>query len=191
MAPLFLAALKLAPLIAPHIVNKIWGPKGDSVAEQVIEVAKAVTGTKDCDEAVKAVDLNPEHRLAFVKAMNDRDLAFRATDADVEKAYISDVGNARSAHANDKRVFWLGMSILLTFAAVIGAAVVGSYEILTDGLKVSDPGVIAVVFTFIGTLVGYIASQAQSVVNYFFGSSMGSKQKTDELSGAVRALGKK
>jgi hypothetical protein len=49
----------------------------------------------------------------------------------------------------------------------------------------------AIVSALIGTVVGYVAANAQQVVGYFFGSSKGSADKTDALAAAVRGVGQR
>ena len=44
--------------------------------------------------------------------------------------------------------------------------------------SLKDPAVAGTV----GMLIGYVSSKADQVVSYYFGSSVGSKQKTDLLS---------
>jgi hypothetical protein len=51
-----------------------------------------------------------------------------------------------------------------------------------------DPGMIAAVFGLIGSIIGYVASQAQSVTNFNFGTSYGSMQKGDAIGLAVTNL---
>ena len=86
-------------------------------------------------------------------------------------------------------MFWLGVVILLTFGAMVGLAMLGSYRLLSGGIKVVDAGVVAAVFGFLGALVGYVAANAQQVVSYFFGSSRGSAEKNASLTESIRALG--
>jgi hypothetical protein len=61
----------------------------------------------------------------------------------------------------------------------MGAVLFACYQILTDGLKVTDPGTVAVVFTLIGGIVSQVAALAMQVGNYYYGSSHGSAVKTE------------
>ena len=72
---------------------------------------------------------------------------------------------------------------MLVFVSLMGAVLYGSYQILVEGLKVTDPGTVAVVFTLIGGIVSQVASLAMQVGNYYYGSSHGSAVKT-EIAGA-------
>jgi hypothetical protein len=100
------------------------------------------------------------------------------------QAYVADTADARKANANNDRVFWLGVVILSTFAAVMGASLWGAYGLLTGELPVTNPAVVGMVSGFIGTVIGYVSANAQQVVGFFFGSSKGSEAKTDAMTSA-------
>ena len=102
-----------------------------------------------------------------------------------EVAYLQDVQSARATMGRDSGVYWLGITILLVFAGVMGAVLWGSFAILTGGITIKDVAVVATVSGLVGTVVGYVAANAQQVVGYFYGSSQGSKAKTDALAEAV------
>lgn len=106
-----------------------------------------------------------------------------------QKVYVDDTADARHNFSQARGVYWLGICVLVTFAGLMGAVLWGCYNLITGGLQIKDPGTVAVIFTLIGTVVGYLASNAQQVVGFFFGSSHGSQQKTDALSDAVKNIG--
>jgi hypothetical protein len=113
----------------------------------------------------------------------------RATELKTEEAYLSDVQNAREQHSNDKRVFWLGVAVLITFLIDMAATFALVDGILTGGIRIADVGIVAAVFGLLGTLNGYVAANAQQVIGYFFGSSRGSTDKTAAMSKAITQLG--
>jgi hypothetical protein len=106
-----------------------------------------------------------------------------------QKAYIDDTADARRAHAQDNKVFWLGIAVLGIFAMVMSASLYGSFQMLTGGITIKDVSVVAAVSGFVGTLVGYAAANAQQVIAYFFGSSKGSQDKTNAMAAAVKDMG--
>ena len=62
--PLIPLALSLAQF-APKLVGWLAGDKAEAVSEQVVEVAKAVTGFQDAQQAVDAINASPELQLKF------------------------------------------------------------------------------------------------------------------------------
>lgn len=105
------------------------------------------------------------------------------------KTYVGDTSNARTVNAGDRGVFWLGIAVLVIFALTMGASLYGSFLILTGGITIKDVAVVAAVSGFVGSIVGYVAANAQQVIAYFFGSSKGSQDKTNAMADAVKGLG--
>jgi hypothetical protein len=96
---------------------------------------------------------------------------------------------ARDRHSNDKRVFWLGAAVLLTFLFVVmGAFGFCLYLIDSGKLTNADAGTVAAIFSLLGTLIGYAAANAQQVVGFNFGSSRGSQDKTAAMSKMINQL---
>jgi LytS/YehU family sensor histidine kinase len=112
-------------------------------------------------------------------------------DVDLDKSYIADTSDARHVFAENKGVFNLGIVILLTFAGVMVAVLFGSYQIMTGGITIKDVAIVATVSGLVGTVVGYVAANAQQVVSYFFGSSRGSADKTAAMATTITRLGTK
>lgn len=82
-----------------------------------------------------------------------------------------------------KGIFWLGVLILLIFVATMAAALCGAYSILIGGLTVSDPAIVAVVFTMIGGIITSVTGMALLVGNYYYGSSHSSAVKSELMAG--------
>jgi hypothetical protein len=97
--------------------------------------------------------------------------------------FVTDTADARGRFSADARVFMLAWAILTAFAAVAVTLVIGCFVLLSGGKVNADPGTVGIVAGMIGSLVGYLAANAQQVVSYFFGSSKGSKENGE----AVRA----
>lgn len=108
--------------------------------------------------------------------------------------YVDDTKDARHSNAGDDKVFWLGIAVLLTFAILMGVVLYGSYQIMTGTMRV-DMASLSIVSALIGTVIGYVAANAQQVVSYFFGSSKGSNDKGSQIGVALgesmRQLGAK
>jgi hypothetical protein len=61
----------------------------------------------------------------------------------------------------------------------------GCYALLTGGLPIKDVTVVAAVSGLIGSVVGYVASNAQIVVNFLYGSSLGNRKNIDTITTAI------
>lgn len=175
--------------VAPSLATALGGPMA-GVAVKAI--GAALLGKEDAtmSEVAGAVSsgLTPEAIVALRQADDAFKVRMRELDIDLERMFVDDVKDARGHNSDNDKVFWLGIAILGVFVVVCACAVVGAYFMLFTDSK-PDPGIVAAVFTFIGTTVGYAASNAQSVVNFYFGSSKGSVDKTDALTQSIKAFG--
>lgn len=105
------------------------------------------------------------------------------------QTFVGDTQNARDKFSANQNVFKLGVTIVVVFAFTVGLSMWGAYELLSGGIIVKDMGIVAAVFSFLGTVVGYMAASAQQVVGYFFGSSKGSGDNREALSASIAQLG--
>lgn len=88
MEPISLA-LTLAQL-APSLIKFFTGSdKAAGVADKVIDIAKTVTGTPSGDAALEVLKADPNKVLEFQQAA-------MAQDADLTRAFLTDVQNARA-----------------------------------------------------------------------------------------------
>ncbi len=179
--------------IAPTLATALGGPLAGAA---VGSIASAL-GVKPSQGSIAAIagSLSTDQILALKKM--EEDFALKAQElgldlarinADTERAYLADTTDARKINADNQIVYRLGIAVLAVFAAVLGAVIYGSYELLVGGIKLTDVGVVASVSGLVGSVIGYAAGNAQQVVNYFFGSSSGSKSKTDAMADAIRGI---
>jgi len=178
-----LGTLLGGPLVGTAV--KVLGDKllGNPDATET-EVQKAVEAGLPPETVIKLAEID-----AQVKAqMQAANLDLKKLDAQVEQAYLGDTQDARRANAGNQGTFRMGVAILVTFFILMGLVLWACFRILVGGIPIKDPGIVAVVFTLIGTIVGYVASNAQTVVNFEFGTSRGSAKKSDDMADAVKAL---
>lgn len=181
----------LVKAVAPTIATALGGP---FAGLGVRALSEALLGTPDGsqdDVAAALATASPEQILAVKQADQEFALRMKELDVDLDKAYIADTSDARHVFAENKGVFNLGIVILLTFAGVMIAVLFGSYQIMTGGITIKDVAIVATVAGLVGTVVGYVAANAQQVVSYFFGSSRGSADKTAAMSATITRLGTK
>lgn len=185
-------------LVAPIAGSLIGSPvAGMAIAAIGEAIGMSQPTAERVASAIQSGSLTPE-QLAAVRVADDAikvrlaeiGLDYKKIDAETERAYLADRQDARHANAGDVGVFWLGIAILGTYALVLASALAGAYWLLVLGdLKNMDAGTVAAVFAMIGTIVGYIASDAKQVVGYYFGSSKGSTDNGRNLADAVTKLG--
>lgn len=178
-----LGTLLGGPLVGTAV--KVLGDKllGNPDATET-EVQKAVEAGLPPETVVKLAEIDAQVKAQMQAANFD----LKKLEAQTEQAYLSDIEDARKTNGGNKGTFWMGVSILVTFFVLMSLVLAFCFRILTKGLLIADPGTVAVVFTLIGTIVGYVAANAQTVVNFEFGSSRGSMNKSDDMASAVKNL---
>ena len=165
-------ALGLAQSVG--LVDKVgeWfgGGKSTEVANAVVDVAREVTGTFDGKAAHDQILQDPEKLLAFEEKLHERmealeQLAFEdRKDARKMQKYALQQDDLFS-----KRFVYYLAAFWSLFAATYISAIT-FIEVPAGSVRFADG-----IFTFLlGTIVA-------TVVQYFFGSSMGSARKTEQM----------
>jgi hypothetical protein len=166
---------KFAPMIASGLGSPLAGT-AIAALEGVFGIQTGET-TKDKQDALVAAlsGATPDQLLALKKAEQDyaakmAELGFKNV-ADLEQIAANDRDSARKREDTVKD--WtpriLAYMIVTAFVGVIVGVLAGWGKVDT---------------VLAGTLVGYLSAKAEQVVAYYFGSSVGSKDKTDLLAKA-------
>ena len=184
---------KLVGGIAPILGSALGGPLGGvagSFIADALNLPKGATHT-DIAAALTTGQLTGDQIVALRQAddafklqMAQQGIDIQKINAATEAAYITDTSDARHTFGADDKVFWLGVIILATFAILVAVVLYGLYGIATGKVTI-DPAIMTVCGTLVGTIIGYLAGNAQQVVNYFFGSSKGSKDAATSLQTAL------
>jgi hypothetical protein len=182
------AATGNVPALVAMAAKTVGDVIGVDVAPTAAAISKAVSGasseqmaamqTADNEFKLKMQALGFEHEEEIAK------LALEET-----KTYVGDTQSARDKFSANQSIFKLGVIILVAFALTVALSMFGAYQLLSGGITIKDVGIVAAVFSFLGTIVGYMAANAQQVVGFFFGSSKGSSDTRETLSTAVTQLG--
>lgn len=184
--------------IAPTLATMLGGPLAGTAVSALCG-AFGLSPTASADDVTKVVQtgMTPE-TIAAVRAADQRHqeaLAQQGIDlqklnADHEAAMaqveVQDRQSARSANSGRDAVWWIAIAILATFALIMGAVLYGCFALITGGMPIKDASVVAAVSGLVGAVVGYVAANAQTVVNFIYGGSLGSEKKTDALAASVQ-----
>lgn len=178
-------------MIAPALASAIGSPLA---GKAVSILGQVVLGNNEASESQIATVVQAGLPPDIVMRLRDADSAFqtrmRELDLSEQQLYVQDTEAARSHHSAQARVFWLGVAVLVSFTLVCAISVFGGYHLLFNSSPIPE-GLLAAVFSLIGATMGYAASNAQSVVNFYFGSSRGSDDKTRALAEGFKSLGRR
>lgn len=178
-APLIPIAMALAQ-VAPQIVRWMSGSdKAAEVAERVVDVAKAVTGTDDPEAAVQMVQADPalavqfQTRIAELSADLDKEFL-----KDRQDARARDIELARLGRTNTRANFMVAMDVLGLLFGFVSMLVLGWYK-ATYPNEINE-GVFGVLLAQLSTITSYFGLCLRDAHQFEFGSSRGSRLKDEE-----------
>jgi hypothetical protein len=162
--------LNLVRTVAPSIATAVGGPLAGMATRAISE---ALLGKPDGTEAElieAAAKATPEQMLALKKAEQDFVVRMRELDVDLERIANEDRNSARDREIKTKD--WtprlLAGSITLGYFGVL-------FFMLLNGLPTTGGSEAMLV------MLGTLGTAWGGVVAYYFGSSAGSKEKTDAM----------
>jgi len=151
---------------APKLAHALGGPLAGAA---VGALSKAIFGTEDVSEGdleAALVSATPEQLLAIKRADQEFQIALREAAVEEERIHAGDRDSARRRQQlmDDWTPSILGALIISGFFCVLGAMLARA---IPAGAE-----------TEFSIMLGALATMTAAVVNYFFGSSAGSKEKT-------------
>lgn len=111
--------------------------------------------------------------------------------AELELENIKDIRIFQRDTGISARVFDAGIKLVTTGLIGLVVVIIGSLGLLffPNTIVPSNANVAIAVFGLIGTSVGFVNGIAANVVSFYWGSSQGSKEKSDEIARTVKNLG--
>lgn len=189
---------KTIAAVAPGLATLAGGPlAGGVVAILADKMLGGTTGDPVTDEAkiagILAGGVTPEIRaqiLAGEQALKSElvkaDVRKTEIAADTEKAYLTDVADARKANSSNVVVMRLAVFINAASYLVICGVLYGCFSILTSKAELKvDPGIAAMVGSLIGAAVQWLLANAAQANGFAFGSSPGSRAVAEQVGTSV------
>lgn len=162
--------LNLVRTVAPSIASAVGGPLAGMATKAISE---ALLGKPDGsqEELLAAVpNATPEQLLALKKAEQDFTVHMRELDIDLERISNEDRNSARNreVQTGDRTPKLLAAGITAGYFGVL-------FYMLTHGLPTTGGSEAMLV------MLGTLGTAWGGVVAYYFGSSAGSKEKTNAI----------
>ncbi len=163
------ALLNLVKTVAPSIATAVGGPLAGMATRAISE---ALLGKPDGteDELLEAAkSATPEQLLALKQAEQNFVIRMRELDVDLERISNADRSNAREREikTNDYTPKLLAAAVTFGFFGVL-------FWMIAYGLPVNGGEAMLVMLGTLGTAWG-------AIVSYYFGSSAGSREKTQAM----------
>jgi hypothetical protein len=170
--------------VAPTIATALGGPLAGAAVKTLSNVLLGHENGSESDLSAAIGTASPDTLAQIKKAEADFQVRMRELEIDVDRISAADRDSARKRESSTGD-FWtprvIGGLTLLAFIWSVWAVLSGYVQGLTD------PAIVGI----IGTLIGYVSAKADQVVSYYFGSSSGSRDKTQAMSDALSKVGQK
>tara|TARA_R110000744_G_scaffold354005_1_gene460381 strand:+ start:1192 stop:1701 length:510 start_codon:yes stop_codon:yes gene_type:complete len=167
MLSVALGLIKFVPDLI-GMFDKKKGKQAQDIAATVTNVAETITGKKG-EDAVTAINADPALAYKF-------QIAVMADSHVQEQMELDNTNAARDMYkVNPEQASKVANNIMkYNLVIVFLLVVINVFAVMY--LK-DDAAVLAIVSNFIGIVMMALLQERQAVVNFFFGSSMGSKNK--------------
>jgi hypothetical protein len=169
--------------VAPTIGTALGGPFG-ALAGAVLAKALGVD-TKDAESAVTAAIAtgDPEVLLKLKTAEQDFIIKLEELGIQRDKLAFDDLANARAREVSlrdstPKQLAWMIIGGFLVVSAAQLIAMIGWAEQVN---KIPSQG-----WLLIGNISGYLANEAKQAAAYYFGSTIGSKEKDRDIAAIAK-----
>ncbi len=166
--------LNLVRTVAPSIASAVGGPLAGMATKAISEALLGKPDGSETELLQAAERATPEQLLALKKAENDFALQMRELDIDLERIAGADRDSARNREIKTKD--WTPK--LLAAGITVGYFGVLFY-MLTHGLPTTGGSEAMLV------MLGTLGTAFGGVMAYYFGSSAGSKEKTEAMNRMV------
>ena len=169
------ALLNLVRTVAPSIASAVGGPLAGMATRAISEALLGKPDGTEAELAEAAARATPEQLLALKQAEQDFAVRMRELDIDLERISQADRASARDREVKtgDWTPRLLAASVTVGFFGVLG-------YMIQYGLPQQGGEALLVMLGTLGTAWG-------AIVSYYFGSSAGSREKTNAINQMVKA----
>ncbi len=167
--------LNLVRTVAPTIASAVGGPLAGMATRAISEALLGKPEGTEEELQRAAASASPEQLLALKQAEQSFAVQMRELDIDLERIASADRASAREREVKtgDYTPKALAGAVTLGFFGVLG-------YMISYGLPQHGGEAMLVMLGTLGTAWG-------AIISYYFGSSAGSKEKTDALNQAMKA----
>lgn len=163
------ALLNLVKTVAPSIATAVGGPLAGMATRAISEALLGKPDGTEDELAEAAKNATPEQLLALKQAEQNFVIRMRELDVDLERIANQDRGSAREREikTGDYTPKLLAAAVTFGFFGVL-------FWMIAYGLPVNGGEAMLVMLGTLGTAWG-------AIVSYYFGSSAGSREKTQAM----------
>lgn len=157
---------------APDLIGMFAGDKTGAAAGKVVDAAKVIFGTDDPKKAQAQIEMDPKLADVFVEQARTALEVFRLEIQDIQDARAQTLALSQSGSV----MAWGAAIVSVLVTIMFGGAL---YLVLAGSLSLDERSA-----TIANILLGVLGAAQMQVINYWLGSSSGSKRSGD----AVRTI---
>lgn len=154
--------------IAPTFATALGGPVAGMAVKALSNTLLGHEDGTEADIGIAMANASPSDILKIKEADNAFKLEMQKNGIDLEKIAADDRASARDLQKQTRSK---------TVPILAGLTVAGFFGVVGWVLS----GKVSLESTLLGFVLGQVSAKAEQVYNYYFGSSAGSKEKTDLL----------
>lgn len=162
----------LVKTVAPVLGTALGGPFGGiatkAITSAILGDDEKATGQDLDAKLAEALQLDPTALVKLKAADQLFDTTMKELDVDILQIAAADRDSARNMQTATK-TYIVPILAGVTVACFFGVV----FWVLTGKVSLES--------TLLGFILGQVSSKAEQVYNFYFGSSAGSKNKTDQL----------
>lgn len=163
-------AMGLAQFV-PQIAKWVTGSdKAEQVAQKAIDIAKSVTGAQSGDEAVRALQANPNLVLQYRKAVLDQEVSFEAL-AVQNAADINETMQAEAASEHWPTYSWrpaIGLAVAIDLTVSVAVVAIAYIGVMFFNVKAETLSYLPAMLGAMAALIA-VASPILGIASWFRG----------------------
>ena len=164
------AATKVLGTVAPTVARMVGGPFG-GIAGAALEAI--FPGESESEIERKIAEGSPETLLKLRQAEDDTKIRLRELDIREEEIFVEDTQHARASFKTNTTP-----QLILTAVYLVGYFGLMAFMLTTDTFNEMD----AWQKSQLGILIGVLTAGVVQIMNFWFGTSKGSKDKVSDPS---------
>ncbi len=158
--------------IAPSIAKFFGGDKAEDAAQSVVDIARQVTGQNDAQSAVNMVLESDDAKLKFLSLLEQR-------KTHLDEIYLADRSDAREMYTHHNEQADL-IADRITKYNVLYILIMVTINCMVVYFFKEDAALVGIASNIIGFVIRDLLAQIQAVTGFYFGSSLGSKNKVSK-----------
>ena len=161
---------QIAPALGVALGSPVGGLAVKFLADNLLDKSEA--SEKDIEAFV--LSASPEKLIALKKLDNEFDVQMKALDIDLDSLHLQDRQNARNLFSIN---IW--PQIILSAIFIIGYFSIMGLLVYFHAVEINDR-----ILGILTTVIGVLTAAIPTILQFWFGSSEGSKMKTAKLANA-------